>query len=150
MSALSSLNARERVMMIGGGLFLIALLGWQFAWRLILVEQAELKQDMARYLMLAQVADEVGSVSQTTGSVPSIPLAQRVTRSADAAGVTLARLDPDGTRLRVTVERAPFADLILWVEALQAREGARPVALQIERLTEPGIVTARLTLEAMQ
>ena len=150
MKVLSSLNARERVMLIGGGLILIALLGWQFAWRPIQTEQAELKEDMARYLMLAQVADEVGSVAQSAGSVPSIPLAQRVTRSADAAGVTLARLDPDGARLRVTVERAPFADLIGWVEALQTREGARSVALQIERLTEPGIVTARLTLEAMQ
>ncbi|OWU84702.1 hypothetical protein ATO6_10145 [Oceanicola sp. 22II-s10i] len=151
MSALSALNPRERVMVIGGGLILAALVLWRFAWAPMQEERAALEADLTRYVMLAQVADDV-SVTARAGAEPraTIPLTQRVTRSAGEAGVPLSRLDPDGARLRVVVERARFDDLLAWIGTLEGREGAKAVALDVERLTEPGVVTARLTVEALQ
>lgn len=148
MSVLSNLNPRERVLVLGGGLLLLVLILWRFAWQPIQQERAEIESDLARYLMLAQVADEAGTgTTAGAGAAAALPLPQRVTRSADAAGVPLARLDPEGGRLRVVVERVPFDVLIGWIETLEGPEAARIVALEVERLAEPGVVTARVTVE---
>ena len=147
MSALASLSLRERVLLIGGGLLVTGLMAWQFAWQPIQAERAALEVEIERYLMLAQVADEIGPAGTTAQDGTSLPLAQRITRSAQGAGVPIARLDPSGARLRVAVEQVGFDALLGWLQTLEQDEAARAVTLEVERLTEPGVVTARLTLE---
>ena len=151
MTALGALNPRERVLLIVGALLLTGLLMWRFAWEPLRQERLSLQDDLTRYVMLAQLADQARATANAEDPArPSLPLAQRVTRSAAEAGVPLSRLDPDGARLRVVVERARFADLMAWVKLLEGQEGAQAVALDVERLTEPGVVAARLTMETLQ
>lgn len=152
MSWFQALTHRERVLLLGGGLLILTLMLWRFAWQPIQQERLALHEDIARYLALAQVADAVAAQGGATTSAASatVPLSQRATRSAELAGITLARLDPEGGRLRVTVEQARFADLLEWIMALETNEAATLQNLEISRLPEPGIVSARLTLENAQ
>jgi general secretion pathway protein M len=74
-------------------------------------------------------------------------LAPRITQSAEGAGIPLARLDPEGTRLRITVAKAGYNDLIEWIAALEATQNVRVVSVEMSRATEPGQVSLRLLLE---
>ncbi|MFC6589488.1 type II secretion system protein GspM [Sulfitobacter pacificus] len=75
------------------------------------------------------------------------PLAPRITQSAEAAGIPLARLDPEGAQLRVTVAKVGYAEASAWIASLEARDGVRVLAIEMSRLTEPGQITLRMTLE---
>lgn len=152
MSWFQALTHRERVLVLGGGLLLVTLMLWRFGWQPIQQERRALHEDITRYLALAQVADAAAAQggAKKTAVQPSVPLAQRVTRSAEVAGVALARLDPEGESLRVTVEQVRFAELLEWIVALETIEGATAQYLEISRLPEPGTVSARLTLENTQ
>ena len=146
MTALDRLTGRERALIaIALPLILIAL-AWRFAW---------MPLDAARQAAQAEIAAYRGIIAAAaTADAPAIappadprPLATCVTATAEAAGLVLRRLEPEGDRLRLTVDAAPFAVLMDWIAALEERDGARVVAVEIDRRIEPGTVSARILLE---
>ncbi len=156
MNLLSSLNPRERILVVGGAVILVGLMVWRFGWQPIQTERAALNTDIARYIALSNLAESATAQRRSGGArfgtAPEgrAPLAQRVTRSADAAGVVLARIEPRGEQLALVVQEADFRDLLSWIVSLESREGVSATALEIDRQTVPGIVSARLTVEALQ
>jgi general secretion pathway protein M len=152
MSILAKLNPRERIMVLGGGAVLIVLAAWLYVWQPLSVERAAQADRIARYLTIIEITRTVGSRAPVVaqGPITVAPLAPRITQSAEAAGIPLARLDPDGARLRVTVAAAGFAELTQWIAILEATEGVRALSVQMARLTQPGQVSMRLMLEDVQ
>jgi general secretion pathway protein M len=149
MSALQRLTLRERVLLaLCGALIVVAGL-WFYAWQPLAAERVQQEQRISRYLGVMRAARQAGDAAVPLRVAPSFdqPLAARVTQSAEAAGIPLARLDPEGARLRITVARAPFAVLVAWIAALEDEGGAEVVSLEMSRLTEPGVVSLRLTVE---
>ncbi|MBM1635195.1 type II secretion system protein M [Sulfitobacter mediterraneus] len=149
MKVLARLTVRERVLMIGGAALLLVPAAWFYLWQPIAEMQGTQEARIARYLALIDLARdaELAPLAQTKTEARSTPLAQRVTQSSETAGIPLARLDPDGRRLRVTVAEAPYADLIAWIAALETQSGVRALSVEVSRLTAPGTVSLRITLE---
>ncbi|SLN13006.1 Type II secretion system protein M [Roseivivax jejudonensis] len=150
MSALASLSPRERMLLLVGAVLILALVLWRFAWQPIQAERAALNDDIARYLALRRVAElaDVAPGGTAQGAAePAAPLSQRATRSAESAGVRITRIDPQGARLTLVVQDAAFRDILAWTVALEREEYARVTALEVDRQTAPGTVSARLTLE---
>ncbi|KIN74989.1 general secretion pathway protein M [Sulfitobacter noctilucae] len=149
MKVLASLTPRERVLILGGGTLLLVFAVWFYVWQPIAAAQNVQTERIARYLSVIDLAGQMGDpVTQVAAtSAPDTPLAQRITRSGEAAGIALARLDPEGRRLRVTVAEAPYADLIGWIATLEAESGVRALSVEMSRLTGPGMVSLRMTVE---
>lgn len=70
-----------------------------------------------------------------------------VTRSAGEAGLSLQRFEPSGEdAIRVWLENAPFAEVAAWLERLSADHGVVIDQAAMDRASEPGRVSVRLTL----
>ena len=150
MSALARLTPRERLLVLGGGAALAVLALWLYAWQPLLAETRVQQDRIARYLALIEIAQGAADAGGTVPASPPAdlpPLGPRVTASAEAAGIALARLDPDGARLRLTVAEADYTALTDWIATLEATRNVRAVSVEMDRLTQPGRVSMRLTLE---
>ncbi|MDF1727660.1 MAG: type II secretion system protein M [Sulfitobacter sp.] len=149
MKWLAGLTPRERLLILGGGAILILLAVWFYVWQPVVQAQAAQSDRIARYLTLIDLARQNGEGAPVAPApqVPDTPLAQRITQSGEAAGITLARLDPEGARLRITVAEAPYAELIAWIAALEAQSGVRALSVEMSRLTGPGMVSLRMMVE---
>ena len=75
------------------------------------------------------------------------PLANVITDSVAAFQLTIRRLEPEGPRVRVVLEDAPFDAVILWLDAVQRDQGLRVSEIEITRRPAPGVVNAVLALE---
>ena len=149
MSVLSKLNPRERLIVLGGGALLLVLGLWIYVWQPQMAERAVQHDRISRYLAVIEIARNAETpvaVAAPRGA-PDVPIGPRVTQSAAAAGIPLARLDPDGSRLRITVAKAGYAELIGWIATLESAEEVRALSVEMSRLTEPGQVSLRLLLE---
>jgi general secretion pathway protein M len=70
-----------------------------------------------------------------------------VTRSAGEAGLSLQRFEPSGEdAIRVWLENAPFAEVAAWLERLNGSHGVVIDQAAMDRASEPGRVSVRLTL----
>lgn len=152
MSALSRLNPRERMLVfVVLPVALILALIW-FVWLPLNEHRRSLGAEIANYRLVE--ASARAAAARPATQRPELlqdraPLAARVTRSAEAAGLLLRRLEPDGGLLRVTIDEAAFDAVILWISDLETDEAVGVVAIEAERRTEPGVVSLRLTLEEM-
>ncbi len=152
MSALSRLNPRERMLVfvvLPVALFLALI--W-FVWLPLNELRRSLGAEIANYRLVeasARAAAGRPGTQRPELSQDRAPLAARVTRSAEAAGLLLRRLEPDGGLLRVTIDEVAFDAVILWISDLETDEAVGIIAIEAERRTEPGVVSLRLTLEEM-
>jgi general secretion pathway protein M len=70
-----------------------------------------------------------------------------ITSSAQEAGLSLQRFEPSGDNaMRVWIEGAPFADMAAWLERLKSEHGVIVDQAAMDKVNEPGRVSARLTL----
>lgn len=149
MKGLRHLSTREKRLLIGGAVFVTALAMWFYGWQPV-VSQRDAQQDrIARYLALIDIAQATPDAAPTVAMQceAEAALAPRVTQSADMAGIPLARLDPEGARLRITVSDTRYVDAIAWISRLETQDCVRAATVEMARLTEPGRVSLRMTLE---
>ncbi len=149
MTAISRLTSREKWLLIvgSGGLLLLCL--WLYVWQPV-NEQRALQQDrIARYLSLIDIAEKTQDVTRPAIATCSDTnaLGPRIARSAEASDIPLARLDPDGPRLRITVSNTGYAEAMSWISELEATTCSQVVAVEMARLAEPGKISLRMTLE---
>jgi general secretion pathway protein M len=149
---LARLNPRERVLVLGGGTLLLLLAVWMYVWQPLMAERVIQQDRIARYLSVIEIARsaDTGVPVLVQSPVALVPIGPRITQSAAAADIPLARLDPDGAQLQITVAKAGYAELIAWIASLETSEGVRALSVDMSRLTEPGQVSLRLLLEDTQ
>ena len=145
MSALASLSARERMLLLLVLPLVLLVAGWRLAWVPISDARAAREAEIAGYRMVAEAVSRAGA-TPLAAPPDAAPLATRVTTSAEAAGLPLSRLEPEGESLRVTVAEAGFAQLVRWLADLEG-EGVLVSAVEMDRRTAPGVVSARVLLE---
>ncbi|WP_281709344.1 type II secretion system protein GspM [Phaeobacter italicus] len=146
---LTRLTPREQLLLAAGAA-LITLLGtWSLVWQPIKAQNALQEDRIARYLTLISLARDTqeGMTTQPTICGEQTALAPRITKSAETANIPLSRLDPEGTRLRITVATARYSDAMQWIAALEATACVTVTAVEMIRLPEPGQVSIRMTLE---
>lgn len=147
---MSQLSPRER------NLILLALLvaviggGYRFVWLPTEAGRQSARQEIAAYRQLTAAIDAFDRGAQPVAApaaVSDVPMATRVTASAQEAAMPIRRLEPEGARLRVTLEEVAFVDVIDWLARLEADYDMRLAAVELDRRPLPGIVSARITLE---
>ena len=146
---LQNLSPRERSL-VTLLLPVVVLAGiFQFVWLPVQASRIARQSEIAAY---TQVIDRVAALGTTSGSnliiaTPTIPLSTRITQSAESAGLSLRRLEPEGDMLRVTLDDVAFANVMLWLSDLEVSQSVIVSAIEIDRRTAPGMVSARLLLK---
>ena len=142
------LSLRERVMVAAAVPLALLLILYQFAWVPLQDARAARLDEIAAYrLVTGAAARRAADPTPVAAPAPADPIATRVTQSAEAAGLQLRRLEPEGTGLRVTLDDVAFADLMLWLADMQTTFAVRVAAVEVDRRPVPGVVSTRLLLE---
>ena len=87
----------------------------------------------------ARAADDGASVASSQSQLSNINAA------AKDFSLSLRSLQPDANGYSVQMEAAPFAKVIRWSHALEARHGIEIASVSID-VVEPGIVNARFNV----
>ena len=145
------LPPRDRFALLGLGFFLLMALIYLALWQPL---QRDLQQsrdwysqqrDLYAYLLAH--ADEARQLAgNPQQQIDAEALHGVVTRSAQERGLSIERVDSDATGVQVNLAPAPFANLLAWLQQLQA-EGVRFADVSLER-GDNGRVLARLSLAA--
>ena len=144
----SRLSLRERVLLAAALPLALVLMLYQFAWVPLQDARAARLEEIAAYRMVsAAAARRAADPTPVAAPAPADPIATRVTQSAEAAGLQLRRLEPEGAGLRVTLDDVSFDALMLWLAEMQTTFAVRIAALEVDRRPAPGIVSTRLLLE---
>lgn len=135
-------SARERALLAAlGGMALAALLIVAVV-RPIQAERARAAADIRTADMLALrlrgAGPGRGAALRGRGSPAAI-----VSQSAAAAGLTIARIEPEGGRLRVAFADAPFDAVLRWIATIEQTGAVRVGEARIDRgLSVPGSVAS--------
>ena len=144
---MTSLSRRERLLLALGALVVVAVVGWTFLWQPLAESRAALEDRIAAVRSVAVTLDtypEDGTPRPV--AAPDEPVATRVTRSAERAGVPLSRIERQGEGLTALVDEAPFDAVVGWIAEMEREAGLRLVAVELSRRPTPGAVSARLDL----
>lgn len=146
MTALSSLSLREKALILAMIVVSTLAAGYVYAWE-------PLAQARARSLAEIERADRAAArlAAYDGPAVQRDPAAREtlgvlIASSAIEHGIAISRLEPEGSFARVSISKVKFEMFIGWLADLKSSRAARVAAVEIERLTEPGVVAARLTL----
>ncbi len=105
-----------------------------------LLEWVTLNEGRAR----AGAKDEGQRSEAGTGSI--LPA---ITQAAEAAGIRLARLQPEsGSAVSVSLEQQPFDQVVAWLANLSDGNGVRVVQASLDAHRSPGFINAQLRLAA--
>ncbi len=149
MSWFSGLTGRERLMILVVLPLALLLGGYRFGWLPLQQLRADRDAEIANYRLIAAAAAGANPGDALAAlPIDAAPIATRVTASANAAGIALRRLEPEGERVRVTLDDTDFAALTLWISDLETDQAITVAAIELDRRIVPGSVSAQLTLEA--
>lgn len=149
MKMLDGLTPRERVLLSVGAGVVVAAAMWMYVWQPLADQRREQQDRIARYAAILDLAERAPETSTqvTPACAGAGALAPRVVESAEKVGIPLARLDPQGAQLRVTVAETAYDTAVAWIAALEAQTCVRATAIEMSRLTAPGQVSMRITLQ---
>lgn len=149
MTLLNKLSMREKVLIISGGAVLLMCALWFYVWQPLEQQRSVQESRIARYLAVLNLTDQFEPISSDFGTqcTPTMALGPRVTQSAEAFGMPLTRLDPEGNRLRITVAETSYIDAMTWIADLEVQSCVRIIIVEMNRLSQPGLVSLRTTLE---
>ena len=111
--------------------------------------------DTARTTALAEIARDDRIAAQLRVAGPDVAriaaartgtLSTLVTDRAAKAGLTIARIEPQGANVAVSLDGVGFDTLVDWLAALDRDAGVSVVDLKVDRRPDPGIVNAEATL----
>lgn len=152
-----NLQPRERRIVIGGGLVLLAVLFYLLAWepldRRLDDLRARLETQTETLAWMRSAADEVKALRSGAAGAPATAnrsLLAVIDESARAAGIkpALQRMEPEGDRaVRLWLGASSFDALVTWLGRLERQHGITVSALSLEPAEAVGTVEARITLE---
>jgi general secretion pathway protein M len=124
---------------------------WAGVWDPVQRARAGLLADIARYdrvtTALTGLANSGAGFDAGLAPVTAdMPLPTLIATTADAALLPVSRLVPTANAVDITLDPAPFEQVIGWVQALEQDHALRVLALTISRRPEPGLVSTSLTV----
>lgn len=148
MKVLSTVSLRKRILILVVLPLILLFALFRFAWLPITDARTEAANRITGYLTVIAAADAVGSNPVVASSpVDTRPLAARVTETAAPFGLPLRRLEPEGRRIRVTIDEADFITVLTWIAEMESSASLRLTGLEADRRPAPGVVSVRLVLE---
>ena len=152
MTWFQALSQREKVLILMVLPFAAIAAAYQFIWVPVQASRAQYVEEIATYRL---ISDTAALARQANGQAlpvqavnpPTEPIATRITQLAEAAGISLRRIEPDDGGMRVTLSDTQFSSLVLWLAEMEETKSVTVAAIEIDRRPEPGIVSARILLK---
>lgn len=142
-ASLDALSPRERALVLVAAGLVIVFVFSTFVWRPLDHWRQKSISDLA-------LANTVLSRVDAASARPALSVisaeASDPTRSAAASGLSLQSLEPEGDGVRVRVDAAPYPKVIAWIAKLDSQNPSRLVTVKLEKMGEPGMVSADLLL----
>lgn len=156
-SWLDSLEKRERLIVIYGGIALFFILLYLIIWDPIMTgyEEQQLKNQSQRqlYSMVQNAATEIQSITAAGGSSASRFRNQSISsladRSATVTGVKgfISKIDQSKNGVKVNLKSADFDRIIAWLADMENKYAITATRVKIDRTKVAGAVDADITLE---
>ncbi len=137
---------RERMLVAGAAVMLLVVGLFFGVWQPLSAMRAAALADISRYATMTARLQGVGPEAFATNASRVAP-ATLITQSAGSLGLTIRRLEPEGSRIRIALEEADFDQVIVWLDTLESDHSLRVVSLEMDRRPAPGVVSARVVLE---
>ncbi len=94
-------------------------------------------------------ARAVAKEARQRNDAPTGSILPTITQAAEAAGIRLARLQPEsGGAVSVSLEQQPFEQVVAWLAKLRDGDGVRVMQAALDAHRTPGYVNAQLRLTA--
>ena len=153
---LQSLNARERLFVIGGGVLVllvaIYVLGLAPFYKSIDQRSERVAGKTEDLAWMQSVADELSALS-ASGATPAaatgeslVVLVDRTAREAGLGGKVTGQTPTGDAGIRVRLEQAPFDVIVAWFAMLEQRYGIAIESASIDRTADAGLVNASVVL----
>jgi len=118
----------------------------RLVWHPLVLAKQNALIDLARYDRIAAQLRAAGPDVARIAAARNGTLSTVVTERAGRAGLTIARIEPQGVNVAVSFDGVGFDALIDWLAALDRDAGISIVDLKVDRRPDPGVVTAQVTL----
>lgn len=138
---------RERLLLNVLMVLVAVWLAFLTIWQPLQAARGRLGDQIARHERALSVLQSQPVVAATVSAPDDRPLNVVITETAAAFQLTIRRLEPDGPRISVVLDEAPFDAVMLWLEAAARDHGLRVTELELTRRPAPGVVNATLALE---
>ncbi|NNF67391.1 MAG: hypothetical protein HKM98_07765 [Gammaproteobacteria bacterium] len=148
------LESRERITLLGGGIFLGLVLLWVLLISPLYVSAGarsdQLENARQSVLRARQLSAEIDML-QSQGNRPvasNETMLITLERTARESGLQVNQSRPiDASTVRVRFESASFDKLVQWMGVLEQRYSIQIEIASLDRLDIPGLVDAQLTLK---
>jgi len=155
----NSLDARERKIVIGGGVFVLLLsiyfLGWEpVANNIVRLKKSNIENQQTLRWMKEKAAEVKllspnSNASKTGFNGQSLLGVIDKTAKQNKLGNAIKRVQPEGeSKALVRMEKAEFNRVVRWMEGLQRQQGIEVVSSVIERQSESGLVNVRIIFKS--
>ncbi|WON76407.1 type II secretion system protein M [Serratia sp. UGAL515B_01] len=147
------ISPRERGLLLGCGVLIVLSLCYYTLWQPWQQRAEQWQHTISREKdtveWMSQQAPRLRQQTPPPVQGEPISLSATVTRSASAQGIIIARIQPQGERLAVTLEPSDFNRLMLWLTQLERQYRIRILAFDVAAKPEkPGWVAVnKLMLE---
>lgn len=140
---LAALSSREQVMAAGAGVIVLVYAGYLLIWQPLQHEQARLRQSLQvkretqQYLVqAAQRAAELGgqpnaAAALADNQIPSI--LQQSSSQLQLAEAIKQQQAQTPRQIALTLEQAPFDNLMVWLATLAEKHGAQVTRVQLSQ-----------------
>lgn len=156
----NSLPTKERWLVSGTAALLLLTVFYLAVWEPVHLglNTAQQKQKTQKEILIwMQQAAMEAKTLQATGSKSTFrdrdkPATLVIEQSIKNAGLkpAISKIESSGKDgARVTLNEAPFNQILVWLNTLSTHNGIHVVSANIERANEPGRANARLTLERL-
>lgn len=155
----ASLQSRERRVLGTGtllvGLALLYLIAFEPAYvgrQKLAAELPKLRGQLAQMEGLAAEVRRLSGQASTQAADTPQQLKAQLEQSIEAAGLkgSVSQLSVSGDLIDLRFKGVPFAGWLAWFDAALRETRLRAIDVALERETAPGVVSARLTLEAQK
>jgi len=138
---------RERLLLWVMGMALVVWIVVAAVLQPLQAAQARAQDRVMRYDRALAVVQSLPIATGAVTAPDDRPLNRVITETAAAFQLTIRRLEPEGPRIRVVLDEAPFDAVILWLDAVQHDHALRVAEAEMIRRPALGVVTATLVLE---
>lgn len=139
---------RERLLIVVGIAIAAAYLAWIGIYGPLAAMREKALTDIRTYEAISARIAAAGENFAEAGASPAaaVPGATLITDSASAVGLVIRRLEPEGGRTSIEIDNADFAVLVGWLASLEKEHSLKVSTIELDRRTEPGVVSARISV----
>lgn len=157
----NKLQEREKHLVLAGGvvfsLFLIYFMIWapfnrslDSVRKEVVIREKAVQWMQDASIQIKQLKARFGANQMDNTALEGQSLIGLIDKTAKANLLPeLKKIEPDGeTGVRVTIERAPFDQLVLWLGKLETQNKIKVTSITVSQQTLPGIVDVQIILNS--